>query len=464
MRKKARLLVVLLLGAVLASPAGAQASRKNIDVIIAFDKSLSMVDKVAAVRDWVNTSIVDQLLIPGDYLVVVAFYGQAQVIVSRAITADADKATVKALLAKISGNGRFTDIGNALDALKAEAGKREGDGRDKYVLLLTDGKQEAPPGSRYYSKDGTFNHELLQNAKTIPEQGWKVVVLGIGGGTAAQSLAADLQGAYAQVPANPTAAQIAESSRGVFATTALEGSPRVSPIRSGGSSSVELTLRMSGPQSDASIVVSGVTATVGSREVQALAAGPMTLNVRNGPSTRFTIPLQFPTDLPPGSSTGTLAFSFSSAATFSPSTVSVPIAVNTPLQNNLIPLGAGAVLALLVIAGVVVLVLRLAGGKPVRFAVEIDGEPVGDDAATLAPGRQLFLNDVSGVFSLVARRSARSIAAFMARKGLLALTVLKQDRFPKLKEVPDDARGRTFAVKSENGRSVAMKVRSSERK
>ena len=464
MKALLRFLAVAALGAFLALPASADVRKENIDVIIALDKSLSMVDKVGAVKDWVNSSIVDQLLIPGDTLVVVAFYGKADVIISQLVAGDAEKLAIKTAISKISGNGHFTDIGNALDVVKEQVAQRENDGREKYVLLLTDGIQEAPPGSKYYSKDGSFNHEFLQNTKTIPEKGWKVMILGIGTGTAARDLAGALKGTYAEVQGQPTSTAIAQNAGNLFATITMADPVRVGPVRAGGSSSLTLSLKMAGVQGDASVVVSGISARVGQRDVAALLSAPVTLTVKNNATTKATFPVSFPPDLPVGASPGVLDFTFSSTATFIPATATVTVVVNGLLQNNIIFLGAGALLAAALIALVIIIVLRLSRGRPVQFAVIIDDKQVGDEMTTLSPGHEVFLNELGGVFSLVARRNARSVAGFAARKGVLALTVLKQDRFPKLKEPPADARGGAFVLKTENGRSVPMKIRSSERK
>ena len=171
MRVWKALLIVVALCAALAAPIPADTRTSNIDVVIALDKSLSMETKIGAVEAWVNSSIIDQLLIPGDFLVVVAFYGKAEVIISQQVKDDADKQTLKQKISQVKGNGSFTDIGNALDVVKAQVAERESDGREKYVLLLTDGIQEAPATSKYYSKNGQFNHEFLANTKTIQEKG-----------------------------------------------------------------------------------------------------------------------------------------------------------------------------------------------------------------------------------------------------------------------------------------------------
>jgi hypothetical protein len=464
MKHSTRLLSAAALCLLFTLPAFSDVRKDPKDVLIALDKSLSMVDKVDAVKEWVNTSIVDGDLNPGDYLVVVAFYGKADVIISQAIAADADKAAVKRQISSIVGNGHFTDIGNALDVLKEQEAKLDSDGRAKQLIVLTDGIQEAPPGSKYYSKDGSFNNELLKSMTVTQQKGWKIMVLGIGTGTMAKQLAGGLNGAYAEVSQNPTAASIAQATKGIFATITMADPVRVAPVRGGGASSVDLSLQMSSATSgDTSVVVSGITARVGTRDVPALTSAPVTLQLKKDATTKASIPVTFPSDLPAGTTAGTLTFSFSSAATF-PATADVTITVNSALQNRLPVLGAGALGVLVLIALAVFLVLRLSRGGPLSFSLLIENEQVGDEVSRLSPGRQLFLNELSGAFSLVARRSARSLAMFAARKGALVMTVLKQDRFPKLKEPPADARGRSFVLKSENGRSLSMKVQSAERK
>jgi hypothetical protein len=469
MRVYHRFLAIAALGAVLALPAAADVRKDNIDVIIAFDKSLSMVDKVNAVKDWVNSSIIDQVLIPGDTLVVIAFYGRADIIISQAIASDSDKATVKQIISRISGNGHFTDIGNALDSVKEEIAKRDSDGREKYVLLLTDGIQEAPPSSKYYSKDGTFNHEFLLNTKTIPEKGWKVMILGLGTGTAARDLAGELKGSYAEVPEEAsstkiTANTIAATASTIFSTTTMTEPVRVAPVHKDGSSSISLSLKMSGLQGDTKVVISGVSARFGSRNIPSILKAPVTLTLKSNAVTAAGFPVTFPSDLPPGSQWTTLTFSFASPTTFVPNATVAMVTVNGMLQNNIITLGAGVLILLVLIVVVLVIVWRRTKGRPVLFAIQVDGENVGEETMALKSGRELYLSETAGAFALAARKSPKSLARFSAQEGRLVMTVIKQDRFPRLKDVPPDARGRSFTLRTENGRSLPMKVQSKERK
>jgi hypothetical protein len=457
-----RLFAALALAGVLAWPVLADTRKGNIDVIIALDKSLSMENKIGAVKDWVNSYIIDQLLIPGDYFVVVSFYGKADVTISQSVKGDSDKIGLKKLISQIKGNGRFTDIGNALDVLKAQIALHESDAREKYVLMLTDGIQEAPPGSKYYSKDGKFNHEFLANTKTIQEKGWKVMVLGLGTDTAARDLATELQGSYKEVANNPTTSSLTEKAGSLFSDITVQGGISLGPVSNTGSGRARFTLKATGLPTDSQITVNSATAKVGSREVTGILPRPYTFTVRKDGPTDVSVPLQFPQDLPQGS--GTLSFAFSSAERFTPSDAPVTFVVQNWVQSNLYLIGGGILVLLVIIVLVIVLVMRLARGGPMQFAVSIDDDPVGDDPIALGSGKEVFLNELSGAFSLVARRNAKSLARFSVKDGKLLLGVLKQDRFPKLKEAPPDARGKSFVLKSENGRNLSLKVQSRERK
>jgi hypothetical protein len=134
------------------------------------------------------------------------------------------------------------------------------------------------------------------------------------------------------------------------------------------------------------------------------------------------------------------------------------------VQTNLLLLIVAVAALLVIVAVVLILLWRFTRGRPVRFTVLIEDEPVSPEASTLSGGKELFLNETDGEFALVVRRNARSVARFAVKDGKLSLGVLKQDRFPKLKEPPAEARGKTFVMKSENGRNLSLKVQSEERK
>jgi hypothetical protein len=458
-----RLLIAAALCLGLVSSLFADTRKDNIDVIIALDKSLSMETKIGAVEAWVNSYIIDQLLIPGDYFILIDFFGKAEVAISQTIESETQKAALKKTVQSIRGNGPYTDIGNALDVVKEQIATRNTDGKEKYVLLLTDGIQEAPPASKYYSKNGEFNHEFLANTKTIQEKGWKVMILGIGTDTAAKDLAQQLSGSYTEVSNTPTLGSLTDTTGGLFGGIAIDGPIAAAPIAANGASSLSFTLKASGLAGDTTIVLNDITATVGTRFVPWVLDAPFSVSVKKDSSTRVSIPVHFSSLATSGSQSATLNFGFTGTTRFSPAQAPVNLRVNSWLQNNLILLIVAGVILILLIIFLIILIWRLTAGKPMRFAVVIQEDAVGE-TVSLSSGKELFLNENGGAFALVPKKNGKSLARFTVKDGKLVLTVLKQDRFPKLKDAPPDARGKTFILKSENGRSLNMKVQSKERK
>jgi von Willebrand factor type A domain len=173
----------------------------NIEIYLVLDKSLSMVEEIGSVKEYVLNNILNKLVIEGDYFLLIPFYGKTDQSFNAYIKSAQDKNQVSNDITQIQADGRFTDIGNALSTLRKSI-ISDTDSVRKYMLLITDGKQEAPPDSPFYSPDGSFNHEFLSNTKEIQREGWKIVVLGIGNDTAAKEIARELSAAYVLVPDN----------------------------------------------------------------------------------------------------------------------------------------------------------------------------------------------------------------------------------------------------------------------
>jgi len=138
-------------------------------------------NKLAESRDWLTSSFIGPLVIPGDAVTLISFYGKTKTVWDAPITSEKDKKTLIRTIANLRATGRYTDIGNALDTLKAriEAFPKN-DTRFKYIILVTDERQEAPPGSRYFSKDGSFSHSYLTYTRKENHGKWSVITLGIG--------------------------------------------------------------------------------------------------------------------------------------------------------------------------------------------------------------------------------------------------------------------------------------------
>lgn len=476
MRFRTPAVIVLSLLLAGAGSAAADTRSENIDMFVLLDRSLSMdrrvngVKKIEAVTSYAASDLIDGQLILGDFLEVIAFYGKTETVVSRVIATEEDRAAARQAVRSLAATGRFTDIGSALDTLRTAVERREGNGRLKHVLLITDGIQEAPPTSRYYSPDGSFNHAFLQNAKTIQQKGWKIQLLGLGPGTAVLDLARELEAAYGELSDDVSAREVARQTETLLGTIRLvEGSAAVAPVGADGRTTLTLSVRSEGYSREVTMSLAGIAASSGTLAVaQALAGAPAALEVSAEGDTPVTLPLVLPAGLPAGSRPWKLAFSFDPGERFTPGEVVLEIRVrgwigNHPLAFALILAGAALVVVVLVL-----LALRLARGRPVRFAVTVDGRGVEGSPVGLVHGAVRFLAERDGVFSLEPRRTARAIARFTPRRPSngrpsLAMEFLKPDRFWKTGEPPANALGSSCTVKASDGSRHALKVSAKER-
>jgi hypothetical protein len=473
-RKPAVVILSLLLA--VAGLAPADKRTENIDMFVVLDRSLSMykhvgaVRKIDAVKAYTTSELIDGQLIPGDFLEVIGFYGKTEVLVSQLVQTEADRTAVKRIINGLVENGHFTDIGNALDTLLTEVGKRESNGRLKHILLITDGIQEAPPTSKYYSPDGSFNHALLENTKTIQKKGWKIQLLGLGAGTAVLDLAKALEAVYGELKGGVSAEEIKGQTENLLGTIQIvDRTASVAPVGSDGSTELSLSLRSEGYSREVTVAVAGIAAASGTvSAAQTLVGAPVSLQVSAAGDTVVRLPLALPADLPAGRRPWKISFSFLPGERFTPGDLTVPVTVrgwagNHPLAFWLIIAGAVILAALLVL-----LILRLVRGRPVRFSVLVDGEPADGSPAAVAKGAFRYLSERDGAFSLEGTRTSRSIARFSVRRHpqrrrALAVEFLKPDRFLKVSEPPENAIGCSLTVKASDGSRHALKVSSKER-
>lgn len=476
MRCRNHALVILSLLLAVAGLAPADKRTENIDMFVVLDRSLSMwkhvggVKKIDAVKAYVTKELIDGQLILGDFLEVIGFYGSTEVLVSQLVQTEADRTAIKRLINGLLEDGHYTDIGNALDTLRTEVEKREGNGRLKYVLLITDGIQEAPPTSKYYAPDGSFNHAFLANTKTIQKKGWKIQLLGLGAGTAVVDLARALEAAYGEITGELSADEVRRQTENLLGTIRIvEGTASVAPVGSDGATELSLSLHSEGYSREVTVAVAGVAAASGTvSAAQALDGAPATLRIAATGETAVRLPLRLPAGLPAGRRPWKLSFSFLPGERFTPGELTLPVTVlgwvgNHPLLFALIVAGA-VVLA----AALALLVLRLVRGRPLRFGVAVDGEPVRGSPVALVRGRVRYLAERNGEFWLDATRTARAIARFSVRRQpeggrVLALEFLKPDRFWKVSEPPANAVGCSLTVKASDGSRHALKVSSKER-
>jgi Mg-chelatase subunit ChlD len=450
-------------------PVSADDRQEPIDIILVLDKSLSMEEEIAAVREYVNVSIVDQMLIPGDFLMIITFYGQSETLVARRIQSEQDKQEIKDSVSRILADGRFTDIGRALDVLGEKLAVSTDPSRRKHLLLITDGRQEAPPGSKYYSPDGSFNHEFLANTKVIQKQGWKVHVLGIGTRQEAQKLAVELSGTYSTVADQVTSESLAAQTTGLFGRTELTGRPALTPINHTGKGTLTLHLTSREHPGEVEIRIRAIRLTLPDRSWDNVLDGPsFAVAMPREGSRTAEIPVQLADPPAGGDYRASLQFFFTEGEAFLPTVTelqfrvqSVPEQVWQELQVRWWLLPAAAVLLALVVLMVVLLVrlIRWTAQSHVRFRVAVEGQPGGrgEGVYALREGEGLFVDEVADLIRLDPARSARSVARLFVATRALRMSILRQERFPRLKEIPQDIRGETFRIRTESGKDLFVR-------
>jgi hypothetical protein len=473
MKKSA--ILALLLALLGAAGISADVRTEPIDVIVALDKSLSMVEEIGAVIEYVNTYIIDQLLIRGDYFLVVAFYGKTEIPVAIRIDSEADKQKAKEAISRLVADGRFTDIGNALDVLGAQLAKLPESNRRKHLLLITDGIQEAPPASPYYSKNGKFTHAFLQNTKTIQKQGWKIEILGIGTHAGASELAESLAAGYTELSEAPTAQEFIEKTRSFLASVEITEGPDVAAFNGLGRSRLRLGLTSRGYDQPVTLELSGIRLTLPGRADQDILRGSRKLTVAPGEPLQASLRLALRPRLPAGEYSGEIRFLFTGGTQFTPVVTAADFRVNSLLAGTLAGLQSSYRLNLrwwLLAAGVLVLLLILLlvlllarpGRARTRFRLMVEGRRrgAGGRVLTIVEGKPLFLQEAEGSVEISDKKSAASLARLAAVRGGVRLTVLRSEKFPRLKTLPPNILDNDLTVRLEGKKELTIRLTSAK--
>jgi hypothetical protein len=131
------------------------------------------------VKNYAAGNVLGAILIPGDRLIVETVYGKVDRLITATISSEEDKAKVIRTLGAVKANGRFTDLGAALDAAKRDLSELGQMDRPKYVLLITDERQEAPPSSPYQTTDYKLNHPSLAYIKRVDLGKFRAITVGL---------------------------------------------------------------------------------------------------------------------------------------------------------------------------------------------------------------------------------------------------------------------------------------------
>ncbi len=177
--KRCRLALVLAFSAAAAAFPGDERTLP-VDFVFLVDRSLSMKPVLEEVKQYLAGDVIGPLVVPGDSVTLLAFYGKVERIWQGRIGAEADKADLIRSLHRLTPDGRYTDIGRALDFLDPVLTELDAADRLKYILLLTDERQEAPPDSRYQSADYTIAHRYLTYVNRRDFGPFRAITIGLG--------------------------------------------------------------------------------------------------------------------------------------------------------------------------------------------------------------------------------------------------------------------------------------------
>jgi hypothetical protein len=203
-------------------------------MVLLIDKSLSMAPFYPEVKAYAAQKVLEPALVPGDRLIIETVYGRVDRLLSMSIGTEEDKAKAIRAVGAIKADGRFTDLGKALDVAKKDLDELGQPDRPKYVLLITDERQEAPHDSPYQAPDYKLKHPSLEYIKRLDLGKFRAITVGIQVGARVEKAAPDVMKFLEEPPSRGGAVG------GGLGTTETAG-PKAGPVAAaaaGASSSV----------------------------------------------------------------------------------------------------------------------------------------------------------------------------------------------------------------------------------
>ena len=150
-----------------------------VDIFLMIDKSQSMSEpgKFESLHKWVRNTRITEMLIPEDWITVWEFYEEPQEVQTLTIKNETDRKQLIRIIDSIIPDGRYTDIGRALDSIQISLNNRGRNNRYKILLLVTDLEQDAPWTSKYRGKQESFKSPYLAEARIIKHDNWYEITL-----------------------------------------------------------------------------------------------------------------------------------------------------------------------------------------------------------------------------------------------------------------------------------------------
>ncbi len=177
-----KLIFIFLLSAGVVFNLNAGERTMPVDMIIIIDKSLSMQDpgRFDSLQQWVLNELIGEIIINGDWISIYQFYESPEHLISIEVKGKEDTAKIIKTIREIQPNGRFTDVGKALDKIQEAVNKRGENGRYKVLFMLTDLEQDAPLTSKYSGKQKKFSSPYLVESRIIKHDNWYEITVDMG--------------------------------------------------------------------------------------------------------------------------------------------------------------------------------------------------------------------------------------------------------------------------------------------
>jgi hypothetical protein len=318
----------------------------NIEFYLVLDKSLSMVEEIESVKKYVLDNIVNRIVTVGDFFYLIPFYGRTDKSFNGIISSNEDINSLGNSISALQADGRFTDIGNALNILRLNI-NNESEFTRKYMLLITDGKQEAPPESKYYSPDGSFNHEFLANTKEIQKQGWKIIILGIGTESIAKDLAKELSAGYSVIEDNVSTNEIEQKLDTLLGLVEITSFNKTLTQDNLGQTSLNLELINTGYENLQTINIAEVQLLREGYKTENILKNIFSLEIIPNETSEISIPVVFP--ITEEEYTAELVFVFEGENIFTPSRHDITVNNQTAFKTYFIYFAIGVILIIIII-------------------------------------------------------------------------------------------------------------------
>jgi hypothetical protein len=174
MRRLKPLAVIILLLVIVLPAANAQ----QLDMIVLLDISESVFPIFDDLVGYLIHNTVNNHLRMGDYFHLITFADTPQIEVSQKLESRDQAEEIVKYLLLLQPLGKYTDLVSAMKYLFHYTGDLPS-GREKIILVLTDGIHDPPPGSPFDLPDKEVKNELVKTTERIRGRGWDVHIMAL---------------------------------------------------------------------------------------------------------------------------------------------------------------------------------------------------------------------------------------------------------------------------------------------